>query len=326
MSESEEDDKKFDNIREDRLKRVKEIRERKRAQKPGSDIEDGEVDSEGEFFVPTKEKKKATIENKQKVDSEPKKKTDKKSEKSKIKKSPKKVVEVSKIEEKNNVEVEKKNNDDEKSGSAEEKSGSAEQTENVEIEDKFTTILKPEEIESEKAENIKIVEQNPIQELHVVESESKKKADKLIQENSDNSIQSVEDSLKRVEESIKETEDSIKKTENSIKKVELEPPKLLEFLPPIQRSTPEPHKAVEPSDYTFSIRSREDALALESAPLQYPEETDEEWHRRTAEERKRLDKMEKLRQTRIRRMQAFQARTEIQEETVKHVKIIILSC
>lgn len=200
--------------REVRLKKVKEIRDRKRSKK--SDVEDGEVDSEGEFYEP-----KTTKEDKNKTTKE---KVDKPSSKAEASKNTDKPDETKKVEK---------------------------------------------EIEKQTAE--KIVEPQ----VHATEP---------------------------------------------IKRADIEPPKLLEFLPPIQTVAPvalEPVKAKEPTDYTFSIPSREAALELEAAPLpEREDEVDEEWQRREKEERKRIDKMEKLRQTRLKRMQAFQARSEIREEKV----------
>ena len=42
-----EDESKVEKLRKNRLERVREIKERKRKKKSASDIEDGEVDSEG---------------------------------------------------------------------------------------------------------------------------------------------------------------------------------------------------------------------------------------------------------------------------------------
>ena len=55
MSESDNEDEKVEDSQKDRLKRVKEIRDSKRKRKPESDIEEGEVDSEGETFEPIRE-------------------------------------------------------------------------------------------------------------------------------------------------------------------------------------------------------------------------------------------------------------------------------
>ena len=57
LSESNEDDE-VERVREVRQKRVREIRDSKRKRKPESDIEDGEVDSEGETFEPIRPKPK----------------------------------------------------------------------------------------------------------------------------------------------------------------------------------------------------------------------------------------------------------------------------
>ena len=57
LSESNEDNE-VERVREVRQKRVREIRDSKRKRKPESDIEDGEVDSEGETFEPIQPKPK----------------------------------------------------------------------------------------------------------------------------------------------------------------------------------------------------------------------------------------------------------------------------
>ena len=212
--------------REVRLKKVKEIRDRNRSKK-SSDIEDGEVDSEGEFYEPKTKKEEKNKPSKEKVE-----KTSTKSEVKKTDKSEETKAVGSKVEgEKTKEEVDKK---------------------------------------TEKMFEPQIISTEPI------------------------------------------------------KRADIEPPKLLEFLPPIQTvapaapAAPEPIEAKEPTDYTFSIPSREAALELEAAPLpEREDEADEEWQRREKEERKRIDKMEKLRQTRLKRMQAFQARSEIREEKVR---------
>merc|ERR1712079_524495 len=49
-----DNDEKVERLRKNRQKRMQEIREKNRKRKPQEDIEEGEVDSEGEHFVPVK--------------------------------------------------------------------------------------------------------------------------------------------------------------------------------------------------------------------------------------------------------------------------------
>lgn len=191
MSESDEDEK-VEKFREVRQKRVKEIRDRKRKRKPESDIEDGEVDSEGEFFVPTNEKS-----NKPKEDN-----VDEKSKKEKSKKM-----------------------------------AAKEKTKSKAVK-KVETPIKMDEIEKSKSVQ---------SESKMSDKTEKKKSEKCESKSSD-----------KIEENL-EVE--------PIVKADIEPPKLLQFLEPIQTIAPEPKK-LDPTDYTFSIPSREDAFDMEVNQLQ----------------------------------------------------------
>jgi len=78
LSESNEDEE-VERVRQVRQKRVREIRDSKRKRKPESDIEDGEVDSEGETYEPIRPKPKKTEKS---SDKKTEKSSDKKIEKS----------------------------------------------------------------------------------------------------------------------------------------------------------------------------------------------------------------------------------------------------